>query len=119
MGRGQSLLPLHAADLVIVRGAWRFLVRKYADVRGALLFQDRDGHRMWLEGTTTKNAKGQALVEFALVFPIFLMLLMAIIVFGLYVFYNQQLTNAVREAARYASVHSASAQCPTVSRLDP
>jgi len=57
--------------------------------------------------------------EFALIFPIFLMVLMAIIVFGLYVFYNQQLTNAVREAARYASIHSSTAQCPTVSRLDP
>jgi hypothetical protein len=65
------------------------------------------------------RGKGQALVEFALVFPIFMMLLMGIVVFGLYVFYNQQLTNAVREAARYASIHSSTAQCPTVSRLDP
>jgi len=65
------------------------------------------------------RGRGQALVEFALVFPIFMMLLMGIVMFGLYVFYNQQLTNAVREAARYASIHSSTAQCPTVSRLDP
>jgi hypothetical protein len=65
------------------------------------------------------SRRGQALVEFALVFPIFMLLLMAIIVFGLFVFYNQQLENAAREAARYAAVHSDSAQCPTVSRLDP
>jgi hypothetical protein len=58
-------------------------------------------------------------MEFALVFPIFMFLLMAVIVFGLFVFYNQQLENAAREAARYAAVHSTSAQCPTVSRLDP
>lgn len=62
---------------------------------------------------------GQALVEFALVFPIFILILMSIITFGLYIFYNQQLTNAAREAARYAAVHSSTAQCPTVSRLAP
>ena len=63
--------------------------------------------------------RGQALVEFALVFPIFMLLLMTIVVFGLFVFYNQQLENVAREAARYSAVHSTSAQCPTVSRLDP
>lgn len=67
----------------------------------------------------SKGRRGQALVEFALVFPMFLMLLFSIISFGLYIFYNQQLTNAAREAARYAAVHSSTAQCPTVSRLDP
>ena len=63
--------------------------------------------------------RGQALTEFALVFPLFLFLLFSIISFGLYVFYNQQLTNAAREAARYAAVHSSTSQRPTVSRLDP
>jgi hypothetical protein len=63
--------------------------------------------------------RGQALVEFALVFPLFLILLFSIITFGLYVFYNQQLANAAREAARYAAVHTSTAQCPTVGQLDP
>jgi hypothetical protein len=63
--------------------------------------------------------RGQALVEFALVFPIFLLLVFSLIVYGLYVFYNEQLANAAREAARYAVVHSATAQCPVVSQLDP
>lgn len=63
--------------------------------------------------------RGQALVEFALIFPLFMLVLMSIVVFGIYVFYNQQLENAAREAARYAATHSASAQCPTVSRVDP
>lgn len=63
--------------------------------------------------------RGQALVEFALVFPMFLLLLFAIIVFGLYVFYSQQLENGAREAARYAAIHSSTAQCPTVSRISP
>ena len=71
--------------------------------------------RLRLDGRT----RGQALVEFSLVFPLFLLVLFSIIIFGLYVFYNQQLENAAREAARYAATHSASAQCPTVSHVDP
>lgn len=60
---------------------------------------------------------GQTLVEMALVMPLFTMLLTGIIVLGMGVFYQQQLTNAAREAARFAAVHSATAQCPTVPRL--
>jgi hypothetical protein len=75
--------------------------------------------RLTLVAASRRNGRGQALVEFALVFPLFLLLLMSIIVFGLYVFYNQQLQNAAREAARYAAVHSGSSQRPTVSWLDP
>lgn len=59
------------------------------------------------------------MVEFALVFPIFAMLLFGVISLGLWVFYQQQLSNAAREAARYAAIHSSSAQCPTVSHIDP
>lgn len=62
--------------------------------------------------------RAQALVEFALVFPMFMLLLFSVIVFGLYVFYNQQLANAAGQAARYATVHSTTALCPTVSRLE-
>src|SRR6266511_2340636 len=66
------------------------------------------------------TGRGQALVEFAMVFPLFLLLLMSIITFGLYVFYNQQLQNAAREAACYAAVHSSTDPlCSTVSQLDP
>lgn len=63
--------------------------------------------------------RGQALTEFALVFPVFMLLLMSVFVLGLYVFFNQELENAAREAARYAIVHSTGSVCPTVSRLDP
>jgi Flp pilus assembly protein TadG len=73
-----------------------------------------------MKGRLAGRARGgQALVEFALVFPLFLLLLFAIIVFGLYVFYSQQLENGAREAARYAAIHSSTAQCPTVSRINP
>ncbi len=63
--------------------------------------------------------RGQTLVEFSLVFPLFLLVLFSLITFGLYVFYNQQLAGAAREGARYAAVHSSTAQCPTVSRINP
>jgi hypothetical protein len=66
-----------------------------------------------------EHSRGQALVEFALVFPIFALVLFGIISLGLWVFYQQQLSSAAREAARYASIHSSSSQCPTVSKLDP
>lgn len=59
------------------------------------------------------------MVETALVLPLFLMVIFGIIILGIGVFYQQQVTNAAREAARYAAIHSATAQCPTVSRLDP
>lgn len=52
-----------------------------------------------------KSEKGQALVEFALVLPILLMLLCGIIDFG-WLYYNQiTLNNAAREGARYAVIH--------------
>lgn len=59
------------------------------------------------------------MVELALVFPLFAMVLMGIIVFGIGVFYQQQITNAAREAARWAAVHSATATCPMVGSLHP
>lgn len=64
-------------------------------------------------------SKGQALVELALVFPLFIMLLFGIISLGIGIFYQQQLTNAAREGARFASIHSATSTKPTVSWLDP
>lgn len=66
-----------------------------------------------------REPPGQALVEFALVFPIAALVIFGIIVFGLYVFYQQQLTNVAREAARYAAIHSSTAICPTSSWRDP
>lgn len=49
--------------------------------------------------------KGQALVEFALVLPVLLLILCGIIDFG-WIFGNQlAANNAAREAARYTAVH--------------
>lgn len=70
-----------------------------------------------MTGRTT--GRGQTLVEFALVLPLFTLLLGGILIFGVGVFYQQQLNNAAREGARFASIHSATSVCPTTSRLAP
>jgi hypothetical protein len=73
-----------------------------------------------LSGRGDRRQPGQALAEFALVFPIFAMAFFGVIVFGLSVFYQQQLTNAAREGARYAAVRSTEhPRCPIVSNLEP
>lgn len=52
-----------------------------------------------------KSEKGQAMVEFALVLPVLLLIIAGIIDFG-WVFHQQVIANnASREAARYASVY--------------
>ncbi len=66
-----------------------------------------------------QRPRGQALVEFALVFPLASLLIFGIITFGLYIFYQQQLTNVAREGARYAAIHSSTAICPTSGWRDP
>ena len=72
-----------------------------------------------MRGRHRRQQRGQALVELALIFPLFVMVLIGIITLGIGVFYQQQVANAAREAARYASIHSGTALCPTVSWLDP
>lgn len=60
------------------------------------------------------------MVELALVMPLFIMVMVGTIALGLGVFYQQQLDNTVREAARYAAIHSAThLQCVTVGHHDP
>lgn len=59
------------------------------------------------------------MVELMLVLPLFLMTLVGIITLGMGVFFQQQVTNVAREAARFAAVHSGTAQCPTFSNLPP
>ncbi len=62
---------------------------------------------------------GQALVEFALVLPLLVLLVGGVIIFGVGVFYQQQLSNAAREAARYAALHSTTAQYTVDSNRQP
>jgi hypothetical protein len=56
---------------------------------------------------------GQALVEFALVAPVFFLLLFAIIEGGRFILFYQSLNNATREGARYAIVHGSNSSCPS------
>jgi TadE-like protein len=60
-----------------------------------------------------ERSRGQALVEFALVAPLLILLLLSIIEFGRAVYYIQMLDNAAREGARYAIVHGAASGCPS------
>ena len=64
----------------------------------------RRGHR----GRRVK--RGQAIVEFALAFPIFILLLIGLIEGGRYVFYSETLNHAAREGARYAIIHGENSQ---------
>jgi TadE-like protein len=60
-----------------------------------------------------RRSTGQALVEFALVAPVFFLLLFAIIEGGRFIFFYQALNNATREGARYAIVHGSNSSCPS------
>jgi Flp pilus assembly protein TadG len=51
--------------------------------------------------------RGQALVEFAMVAPIFFLVLLSIVEAGRFIFYYETLHNATREGARYAIVNGA------------
>ena len=51
-----------------------------------------------------KNIRGQSVVEFALVLPVFLIILMGIIEFGLLMSDYVIVVNAAREGARYATL---------------
>lgn len=59
------------------------------------------------------------MAELALIAPLLFLLIGGIITLGIGVFYQQQLSNAAREAARYAAIHSATSQCPTTSWREP
>lgn len=61
-----------------------------------------------------KHSRGQALVEFALVIPLFILLLVAIFDLGHVVWANNALATAARESARFAVVHGGSTRstCP-------
>lgn len=52
-----------------------------------------------------RRYSGQSLVEFALILPLAIFLITGFLDLGRAVFYYSSLTNAVREATRYAIVH--------------
>lgn len=59
-----------------------------------------------------RSDRGQSLVEFALILPVLVILLVGIFDLGHVVWTNDALANASREAARYAIVHGGSDSTP-------
>jgi hypothetical protein len=59
------------------------------------------------------RSRGQALVEFVLVAPVFFLLIFAVIEGGRFILYYETLSNATREGARYAIVHGSNSSCPS------
>jgi hypothetical protein len=60
-------------------------------------------------GGRRQRSRGQALVEFSLVFPIFMLLVFGLIDLGRLVYANNALSEAAREGARWGSVQARSA----------
>jgi Flp pilus assembly protein TadG len=63
-------------------------------------------------GSRHGRTRGQTLVEFALVAPMFFALLIGVIEGGRYVFHAELLNNATREGARYQIVHGSASTTP-------
>jgi TadE-like protein len=72
----------------------------------------RCGERSRGRGT----ARGQSLVEFAMVVPIFLLLLFGLIEVGRYIYLNNAFNAAAREGARFGSVEQWRYACPSSVR---
>ena len=63
---------------------------------------------------TRRRPAGQAMVEFALVAPMFFLLLFGIVEAGRFIFYYENLSHAAREGARFAIVNGANTLgCPS------
>jgi hypothetical protein len=56
------------------------------------------------------KSRGQGLVEFALVLPVFMAILIGMVDMGRAIWANNSAANAAREAARFASVHGGSCE---------
>jgi Flp pilus assembly protein TadG len=56
------------------------------------------------------RSRGQGLVEFALVLPVFMVILIGMVDMGRAIWANNSVANAAREAARFASVHGGSCE---------
>jgi Flp pilus assembly protein TadG len=65
-----------------------------------------------MKKSNTRSQRAQTLVEFALILPVFIFLVVVIFDFGRAVYYYNAIHNAAREGARYGVVH------PSVSDYD-
>lgn len=72
--------------------------------------------------TDYSNERGSAAIEFALILPIFLLVLFGIINYGILMYDQAVVTNAAREGARWAAIHTSStygASCTNSYSLAP
>lgn len=67
-------------------------------------------------GTRVERRTGQSLVEFAIVLPIFLLLLFGLIDIGRFVYSVNALSEAAREGTRLGSVAAWTQSCPKLPR---
>jgi Flp pilus assembly protein TadG len=58
-----------------------------------------------------RRSRGQSLVEFALVFPLFVLLLSAMVDFGMGLYTYMSVNNAVRDAGRFAATNCTTITC--------
>ena len=65
-----------------------------------------------------EKSRGQALVEFALVMPFFVLVLFGIIDLGRYVYSTNSFNEVVRESARFGSVSLRPSECAALTRDD-
>ncbi len=73
--------------------------------------------RSWLRDWKRRGKSGAAAVEFAIVLPIFLVMLFGIIQFGAVLFLHNNMVNAARETARRMSVAElTAAQAPAFAQ---
>jgi Flp pilus assembly protein TadG len=63
-------------------------------------------------GSTLSDNKGVAAVEFALILPLLLLLILSLVDFGRLFFVQVSVTSASREGARYSSLYSNGAPTP-------
>ena len=86
-----------------LRGPWPTLVGPYVNDDGHL-----GGHTMSRRRT---RSRGQALVEFALVFPVLALVLFGLIDVGRLVYVYNAVSQGAREGARYGSVADYASSC--------
>ncbi len=60
----------------------------------------RTKFKVWIKRSRLSSQRGATAVEFAIVFPMLVLLLFAMVDFGLFLFNRQVITNACREGAR-------------------
>jgi Flp pilus assembly protein TadG len=66
-------------------------------------------------GLRSMASRGQAMTEFSLVLPVFILLLFGTIFFGNIVYAYSYVSYAAREASRYAAVHGSTNKNPATS----